>query len=347
MVINMQCRKMVNKTIRVCLIDADSTIPNLALMRISTWYKSQGADVVLIKANIPYFPIRKKKEFFIPEGFDYYFCSVIYTNNIKYIKGNGITFGGSGFDIHENLPNEINKCPPDYSIYPGNDTSYGFISRGCIRHCGFCSVPEKEGWIHQVDTVDNIVKHNQVKFLDNNILALPNHMDILKELVEKQIKCQFNQGLDIRLLNKYNCVPLSLMNYWKEYTFAFDDISYLKTIESKVHLLNWDHPYKFRFFVYCNPKMEISNICRRVEWIRKHGFLPYIMRDISCWGSKYESFFNDLAAYGNQPNVFKKKNFNFTDFLKNMRHTPERHGKNYHWQKEKIADHSRLYFEGL
>ena len=32
---------------RVCLLDVDSKIPNLALMRASTWHKQRGDDVKL------------------------------------------------------------------------------------------------------------------------------------------------------------------------------------------------------------------------------------------------------------------------------------------------------------
>ena len=38
----------------VLLIDADSTIPNIALMKLSAWHKSLGDDVELVRANLPY-----------------------------------------------------------------------------------------------------------------------------------------------------------------------------------------------------------------------------------------------------------------------------------------------------
>ena len=296
---------------RVLLVDADSKIPNLALMKLSTFYKDMGDEVILLRLNIPYFPYRRKQMQTIPEGnYDKVLCSIVFTPTVKFLKKTNKTeYGGSGVDLVKTLPDSIEKLPPDYSIYPDNDTSYGFISRGCIRNCWFCIVPKKEGKLRQVATVKEIIKHDKVKFLDNNFLALPNHESILKELVDMQIKCQFNQGLDIRLVTKRNSKLLSILNYIGDYLFAFDDISYLNSIECGVALLKWRKPWQLKFFVYVHPKMKLDNIIKRIMWLRKEKCLPYIMRDLSCWGSKYESFYTDLAAWCNQPNLIKTMPF--------------------------------------
>ena len=55
-----------------------------------------------------------------------------------------IDIGGSGYDLHKTLPNEIENLKPDYRLYPEFDYSIGFSSRGCIRStktCPFCIVP--------------------------------------------------------------------------------------------------------------------------------------------------------------------------------------------------------------
>jgi len=319
---------------KILLIDADSTIPNLALMQLSAWRKQQGDSVVLLKANLPYYPNRKKKNFFAPSGFDRTYCSVVFDGNAQYIKGDNIIFGGTGFDLTTVLPKEASSCEPDYSIYPDNDTSYGFISRGCIRKCYFCVVPKKEGWIRQVSNVDDIVKHKKVKFLDNNFLALPNHKKILTELIDKNIRCQFNQGLDIRLVDNENSHLLSRLNYLGEYIFAFDDYSYLPIIKKKLDLMDWRKPFNFKFFVYCHPDMDVSNICKRIEWLKHKKILPYLMRHISCWDSSLNKFYIDLAAYSNQPNCFKK--MSFRQFLEKR-----------HINKNRILDSKNLYYKNI
>lgn len=92
-------------------------------------------------------------------------------------------------------------------------------------------VPKKEGYIHKVNNVEDIIRHKKVKFLDNNILAYEHHYNILEKLIELNIKCQFNQGLDIRLIDKNNSILLSKLNYLNEYIFAFDNIKYKNIIK--------------------------------------------------------------------------------------------------------------------
>jgi hypothetical protein len=307
----------------ILLIDADSTIPNIPLMKLSAWHKEKGDSVSLMRAKIPYYPNRKKKPFVIPPLFDKVYCSVIFQGNkdfifTKYYNEKDVFMGGTGVDLTTNLPDEIENLKPDYSIYPENDTSYGFITRGCIRNCPFCVVPKKEGYIHKVADIDDIVQHKKVKFLDNNILSYPKHKEILKELVDKGIKCQFNQGLDIRLLDKENSELLSKMNYMGKYLFAFDSWSYKKIIKEKVKLLKWAKKWMIKFYVYISPSMPIEETIKRIMWLKSNGYLPYIMRDISCWNSKYSDFYTDISAYCNQPNFFCK--LKFEDWLE-IRHT--------------------------
>lgn len=319
----------------ICLIDADSKIPNLALMRLSTYHKAQRDVVNLIRLDLPYYPNKKKKHFYVDSFYDTTYCSVVFEGNLDYIHGKNIIFGGTGYDLITTLPECAESLEPDYSIYPDNDTSYGFISRGCIRNCSFCYVPRKEGHIRQVATIDDIVRHKKVKFMDNNFLALPNHISLLQELIDKNIHCQFNQGLDIRLLTEENSTLLSKLNYLGDYIFAFDDLSYLPIIEHKLKLLNWRKPFQLKFFVFCSPEMPLSNVCKRIEYLKENQILPYLMRHISCWESEYNAFYIDLAAYCNQPGIFKK--LTFSEFLK----------RRHNYDNKRVLKHCKLYYESI
>lgn len=320
---------------KILLIDADSKIPNIPLMKLSTWHKSKGDNVELFRCNLPYYPNKKKHTYFVQDEYDKVYCSVIFDGNKEHIIGKNIIFGGTGVDLTTNLPDNIDSLECDYSIYPDNDTSYGFISRGCIRNCSFCKVPKKEGYIHQVNTIDNIIRHKKVKFLDNNFLALPNHKKILQELISLKVKCQFNQALDFRLLDKDNSYLLSKLNYLGDYTFAFDSWKYKNIMEEKFKLIEWRKPFQLKFFVYINPSMEISETVKRINWLRQKQCLPYIMRDITCWNSEYSQFYIDIAAYCNQPNLFRKMSFG--EFLE------KRHIKN----KDRVNKHKELYYSNL
>lgn len=309
---------------KILLIDVDSVIPNLALMKLSTFYKNKGFNVELIKCNISYYPKKTKKcKITLDEKYYKVFVSCIFNNTLKLLVindnyNNDIEYGGSGVNLTTNLSNDVYNCELDYSIYPENEFSYGFITRGCIRNCYFCIVPRKEGVIHFEKHPKDIIKHKKVKFLDNNILAYEDHYKILEWLVQNKIKYQFNQGLDIRLLNKQNSELLKNSKYIGEYVFAFDNIKYKQIIEEKIKLLKWRNDWKLKFFVYVNPNMKLKDTIERIMWIKNNKCLPYIMRDLTCWGSEFCDFYTDLAAYCNQPHMFKK--MDFKQFL-NKRYT--------------------------
>lgn len=298
---------------KILLIDADSKIPNIALMKLSSWHKKNGNEVSFVKLGMPYYPSRIKRHYYAPDGFDEILCSVVFEGNLKYIHGDGITFGGTGFDLKTVLPDEIESSDLDYSLYPENDTSYGFITRGCIRNCPFCYVPKKEGKIRPVGSIESIVKHKKVVFLDNNILAYDGHLEVLRKLGHIGIRCQFNQGLDIRLLTQENSEALSRLNYIGEFVFAFDDFSYKNIVSEKLKLLSWRKDWQIKFFIYISPEMKISETIYRIEWCRENKCLPYIMRDIRCFNDGRRDFYTDLAAYCNQPGFFK--NMDFDAFL--------------------------------
>ena len=300
----------------VLLVDCDSTIPNLALMRLSYYYKLLGWHVTLLKLGIPVYG-KPKQRTVDCSGYDLAYISAIFDTtpkNVSVIEGNcKVDYGGTGYDIKKKLPKEIDICKPDYSIYPENDTSYGFIYRGCFRTCDFCIVPEKEGAIHQeVQSVKELIFHKKIKFLDNNFLGGINHKQFLNELIELKMPCQFNQGLDIRLVDDEIANLLSKLHYIGEYIFAFDHIEDKKIIEEKLEIVRKyiPNPWKIKFFIYCHPKMDIvSDVYARILWCKENKVLPYFMRDLSCWQSENARTYNDFSAWCNQPGIFKTHDY--------------------------------------
>jgi hypothetical protein len=55
--------------------------------------------------------------------------------------------------------------------------------------------------------------------------------------------------------------------------------------------------------------MPISDTINRINYIKNKNWLPYLMRDISCWDSKYRQFYTHLAGYCNQPSIVSKMSF--------------------------------------
>ena len=159
------------------------------------------------------------------------------------------------------------------------------------------------------------MKHKKVIFMDNNILGWHKHKDIFKQILDKDIKLTFNQGLDIRLINDNNAYLLSLMDYMGEYIFAFDDIKNKDIIEEKYQIVKKyiKREWGTKFYVYCHPDMHPSAIRQRVDWCKDNKALPYIMRDFSCYTNDNSNFYTDIASWCNQPGLFK--NMPFEDFL--------------------------------
>jgi len=305
------------KQSKILLVDVDSSIPNLVLMKLSTYYKNKGHIVELKKLGCSGIPLSKKKRFLLDNSkYSKVFISIIFTPNKEVIQLmhpelNNYEFGGTGYDLYVKLPKEIDDCEEDYSIYPDNDCSYGFITRGCIRQCPFCFVWKKEGMIYKYREVNQVVKHNKVKFMDNNILAFPKCEEILQELIDKKIRCQFNQGIDLRLLDDKKAELLSKLNYWGEFFFAFDDIKLEKFLDKKIKIFKKYMPknWKSRFFVYCNADEPIKDVVRRIEWCKKNKALVYLMRDKNCWKSINSSFYKDITGYCQAVGVYKTRTF--------------------------------------
>lgn len=303
---------------RILLVNVDSRW-NMAIRKMYNYYKKDN-DVEMIDLGFSGYPHKRTMTIDGTEYDQIYISNIFEINKdrVKIENCDNVEYGGIGsINPHLQLPPEIEKTDPFY--YPDEKVSYGFITRGCLRKCWFCKVPKYEGDLKEYNNIENIVKHKKVKFLDNNILAYPRHMDVFNWcLNHPEIKVDFNQGLDFRLANDENIKALSQLNYMGEYIFAFDDPKYQPLLDKKIVLLKKyiSAPWKLKFYIYFHPKMEIDLLIKRVEWCRKHKCLPYVMRDQECWNCEKDlkNFIIDYAAYCNQPSMFKK--MEFLEFLK-------------------------------
>ena len=192
---------------RIGLIDVDGhNFPNLPLMKLSAWHKKQGDSVEWYE---PLFSghmdkVYMSKVFSFTPDYEYF------------IDADEVLKGGSGYCIELNngietydktkdidLPDEIEHIYPDYSIYGITDTAYGFMTRGCPRGCDFCHVKSKEGRkAYTVATLNEFWRgQKNIVLLDPNPLAVPEWRDNLQQLIDSKAKVEFNQGIDIRLMN--------------------------------------------------------------------------------------------------------------------------------------------------
>lgn len=231
---------------KVLLIDADSRMPNLALMKISGFKKSLGDQVYFEKPCNP----------------DEVWISCVFTWNkskalgiAKMFSGKNVFLGGSGVDLQSKLPDEIEHTCPDYDLYKERGDMYlglerkcqfdgtiavGYTSRGCIRNCEFCL-----GWIRNHAPITEFISDKkQVRLLDNNFLASPFWKENIAYINEHGLKVCFDQGLDIRLMTEEIANILADTDFmnrnfrWKQLYFAWDNIKDEEAVRKGVELLN-------------------------------------------------------------------------------------------------------------
>ncbi len=281
--------------------------PNLALMKISAYYKSKGYKVEWFTPVFRhlYYKIFASKVFSWKSPYD------------RYIDGNVIK-GGSGYDLKTKLPDKIEHICPDYSLY-GIDYAMGFITRGCNRNCKWCIVTRKEGRVHKHADLDEFwYGQKRIMLMDNNILAYEDHITELKNLIDIGCQVQFNQGLDIRLINEENAKLIKEIKRWKGHRihFAFDDIRLKNIIEEKLELL-FDIGFKpndFMFYVLIGFNSTIKEDLERIYFLKNKKIRAYI--------SPYnpdDLYQKVMKRYVNFKPFFWKMNWN--EFLEHDNHS--------------------------
>lgn len=254
---------------QISLVDVDSKIPNLALMKISAYHKAQGDEV---KLHDPLFDrpdlIYASKIFnFTP---DYHY----FPQDVPVVKG------GIDYSLKDTLPDEIEYICPDYDLYRCK-YAFGFTTRGCSRECPFCVVPQKEGYIREVgDIYDFWRGQKELVLLDNNLTALPEHFElVVKQLIKEKVRVDFNQGLDIRLITAEMARLLAHVRLKKQIHFAWDDIKDEQAIRRGIEVLkgNGVAKYKLMFLVLIGFNSTLAEDLYRVETLRGLGVSPFVM----------------------------------------------------------------------
>jgi len=254
---------------KIGLIDVDShNFPNLALMKISAYHKAKGDNVEWAIPMLKYDIVYQSKVFdFTPDENTCIQCEQL-------IKG------GTGYDLDNKLPQEIESIYPDYSLY-NEKKAYGFLTRGCPRNCPFCIVGRKEGLkSYQVADLKQFWNgQKEIVLLDPNLLACKNRLELLQQLIDSGAWVDFTQGLDIRLMtddviDKIKQLKIKMLH------FAWDrekdsDIIIRNLIAFK-KATNIDMR-KAGVYVLTNYETDFDFDLYRVYKLKELGYEPYIM----------------------------------------------------------------------
>jgi hypothetical protein len=253
---------------RIGMLDVDGhNFPNLALMKISAWHKAQGDSVNWWIGFEHYDRVYMSKVFTFTEDID------------TCIMADEVIRGGTGYDLQNKLPDEIEMMFPDYSLYNITDTAYGFLTRGCPRNCPFCIVGEKEGLKSvQVAELPNFWNgQKEIKLLDPNITAFKECDRLFQDLIDSKAWIDFTQGIDIRLMTEKKVNLLNQMKV-KMLHFAWDnyEFSTYEKLKKFRPLLKYDSR-KLRVYVLTNFNTTIEQDLERIYKLRELDYDPYVM----------------------------------------------------------------------
>ncbi|RKJ77945.1 radical SAM protein [Butyricicoccus sp. 1XD8-22] len=240
-------------------------------MKLSAYHKARGDHV----------------EWWRPDGYyDRVYKSRVFTDTyskdtITVTNADEVICGGTGYGLGPNLPDAVEHTYPDYSIYPQfSGIAYGFLSRGCPRNCGFCLVSDKEGRrsIQVADLAEFWNGQKEIKLLDANLLACPDHEKLILQLAESRAYVDFSQGLDIRLITPDNVALLNRVRT-KAIHFAWDnpDIDLTPDFRRFLELTAIKNVRKRKVYVLTNYGSTHEQDLYRVEILRGMGYDPYVM----------------------------------------------------------------------
>lgn len=254
---------------KIGFVDVDGhRFPNLALMKISSWHKGDGDKVEWAGSLEHYDKVYMAKVFtFTNDDLQAY-------QTEKFIKG------GTGYDLASKLPEDIERCYPDYELYGIKDTAYGYLTRGCPRQCPFCIVGQKEGTnsYKVADLPQFWSEQRYIKLLDPNIIACPDWENLLGQLADSGAWVDFTQGIDIRLMTDEKAAAINKVKY-SMLRFAWDNPADMGTLEKlKEYRSVWKGSQRNRsVYVLTNFDSTHEEDLYRVYALRELGYDPYIM----------------------------------------------------------------------
>ncbi len=269
---------------RIGLIDVDGhNFPNLALMRISAYHKAKGDDVEWWWSDFIHYDIVYMSKIF----------SDAYTPDVpEPLNADKVIKGGTGYCIslvngkevldktkNISLDHEIERCFPDYSIYPQYDFAVAMTSRGCPNGCAFCHVAAKEGKcsVKVADVSDFWCGQKKIVVLDPNITACAEKRDLFRQYRETNALINFSQGLDIRLLDDSDIEDINNMRI-KDIHFAWDNAKQDLRPRFEHFAKNFRRNSNIGM-VYCltNFNSTIEEDLYRIYTLRDFGYDPYVM----------------------------------------------------------------------
>lgn len=218
--------------------------PNIALGKIARYHRQLGDEVEWAV------PLRHYDVVYMSKVFNFS------TDDLTAYDADRIVRGGTGYDVRSQLPEEIDRLQPDYSIYPliRPDTAFGFLTRGCPNKCPWCVVPKKEGTIRPYMDVDEIALggvRKKLVLMDNNILAAGHYaLQQMQKIIDRGYRVDFNQAVDARLMTPEFADLMAQMKWIdRRIRFGCDTTAQIRHCERAIAMLT-ERGFHGEFFIY-------------------------------------------------------------------------------------------------
>lgn len=268
--------------------------PPLGLLKIAAWHKTRGNSVELVRGT-QYVSHRPDKIYVtslftyawkpVHQAIDYYRrifpqASILLGGIYASLMPNHAKLSGAD-EVYPGLMTEVESLCPDYSLVPEWKSSIVFSTRGCIRNCPFCAVPQIEKRITIGPSIKPLIYngHTSIILWDNNFLAASSWQEITSQLRELNLPVDFNQGLDARLVNDRVAETLKLLKL-DPVRMAYDHMSERKAVQQAIPAWTSAKFNKRRIIVYAlynftdTPEDFKNRVSDLLEW----GVVCYPMR---------------------------------------------------------------------
>lgn len=276
----------------ISLHAVDSKIPNIALMKLSTYHKNKGDSVKLWE------PLFDNPDIlYVSKVFDF-------TPDLDWWPDCEIIKGGTGYDRNAKLTEEQDHSFPDYDLF-GCEYALGRITRGCARCCPWCVVPGMDGTktFKAYDLEEWYSGQKHIRFLDDNILALPDVFCETAEKIPAGVSAEFD-ALDIRFVTDDTAKALASIKRKRDGVlhFAWDDERCEKYIEPGIKRLEKAgiKPRYLMFYTLIGYNTTPEYDLYRAERLRSLGVYPYAMPF-----NKSDPYQKRFARWVNHKAIFK------------------------------------------
>lgn len=237
----------------------DAPHHNLALMKLSTYHKQHGNEVLF---NMPLFTAH------------YTYASILFEKNKKAFIAD--VYGGPAFN-NSPLPWDVERARPDYLLY-GHDYSLGYTFRPCSRGCGFCKVPDMK---HPNTDHHSIWDFHEAHFkkiciLNNNTFMDKRWKETFEEIWDADLTVIDENGYDLRLLDDEKADALKRTKFAGKLHFAWDRMEDESDIIKGLQCLS-KHKIRGHIYVLCGYDTTIEEDLHRCQVLVDNKQDPFVM----------------------------------------------------------------------